>query len=189
MATLEREVKMDIRALNSLIEQKRLRLEEARQTIQVYKGQRGGFRHNGGRKAAVDLLKLVQSKSQSNEMFLAIANKLALPFVIKLLGDDDAAVRSRLDAAIDMLNRAYGKPRETHEITGKDGAPLFLPSEIIERNEIVLQRSVVSVDGDTKAIHALEAKLAAPPKPLIGRRKDGKDKKATLHRLIQPRAL
>ncbi len=39
--------------------------------------------------------------------------------------------------AIDsMFNRAFGKPTESHELTGKDGAPLYLPSEILTKNNL-----------------------------------------------------
>jgi hypothetical protein len=39
--------------------------------------------------------------------------------------------------AIDsMFNRAFGKPTESHELTGPDGEPLFLPADIIDKNKL-----------------------------------------------------
>jgi hypothetical protein len=36
----------------------------------------------------------------------------------------------RLNAAIAILDRGYGKPRESHELVGKNGAPLAITSNV-----------------------------------------------------------
>lgn len=56
-------------------------------------------------------------------------------------GDDEEyyfiTTKEPNNQAIDsMFNRAFGKPTESHELTGKDGAPLYLPSEILIKNNL-----------------------------------------------------
>lgn len=49
--------------------------------------------------------------------------------LIDCVASDDPKL---LPAIKEVLDRAYGKPREQHEITGKDGKDLFIRREDVE---------------------------------------------------------
>lgn len=49
--------------------------------------------------------------------------------VIEVTGPDDPKL---LHAIKEVMDRAYGRPKEQHEITGKDGKPLFPTREEVE---------------------------------------------------------
>lgn len=69
------------------------------------------------------------------ESWKRLAVDRAMPRLVELLELEDDNV-TLLKAIVEVLNRAYGKTAERTEITGKDGAPLFLPLEIIHKNKL-----------------------------------------------------
>lgn len=54
----------------------------------------------------------------------------ALQTLLEVMGDKDAPAAARVTAACAVLDRGYGKPTQTTEVTGKDGAELFVPSDM-----------------------------------------------------------
>ena len=42
-----------------------------------------------------------------------------------VMNQKNAPASARISAAVALLDRGWGKPKEHHEVTGKDGAPLI----------------------------------------------------------------
>ena len=53
----------------------------------------------------------------------------ALAFIIAILDDEAQPIRLRKECAIEVMDRVWGKSKQTSEITGKDG---ISPIQIIE---------------------------------------------------------
>ena len=81
--------------------------------------QRGGKRPGAGRKPG----KVGAAKRALSEMAKDHA-KAALWTLAKIQADDAAPAAARVSAATAILDRAYGKPAQSLELTGKDGGPI-----------------------------------------------------------------
>jgi len=83
---------------------------------------RGGKRPNAGRKAGSVVRGTIENRDAIGELARA-HTEVALQALVKVAtkSDSDAA---RVSAASALLDRGYGKPRQTAEITGKDGGPI-----------------------------------------------------------------
>ncbi len=68
----------------------------------------------------------------------------ALDTLAEVMSDPDAPHAARVSAACALLDRGYGKPMQTAEITGKDGAPLVSdPMEIARSVAFILNQAQV----------------------------------------------
>lgn len=82
----------------------------------------GGKRSGAGRKPG----KVSAAKRQLSEMAKEHADAALKTLAgIAAEGDSEAA---RVTAAVAILDRAYGKPVQSHELTGKDGKDLPAPT-------------------------------------------------------------
>ena len=61
-----------------------------------------------------------------------LADRKAFPILSSLMdcSDNEHIV---LKAVVEVMNRAYGKPTERTEVTGKDGEPLISLEQVMER--------------------------------------------------------
>lgn len=57
-------------------------------------------------------------------------------FVLGGILDGSETSSLKLKGAMYLVNRFEGEPTKKQEVTGKDGAPIFLPSEIMHKNNI-----------------------------------------------------
>ncbi|KKC39523.1 hypothetical protein WH87_04840 [Devosia epidermidihirudinis] len=84
---------------------------------------RGGARPGAGRKPG----KVSAAKRELSDMAKDHA-QAALDTLAAVHADKDAPAAARVSAATAILDRAYGKPPQSLEHSGKDGAPLMPPS-------------------------------------------------------------
>ena len=84
-----------------------------------FKGQLGGYRPNSGRKPSIELLKNSVRKEISAEFWLELAETYADPFIRRVFDDPTVAWEVRFRLWQEVMNRAYGKPKESHDVTSK----------------------------------------------------------------------
>lgn len=85
----------------------------------------GGARPNSGTKPFVDTLANPEVKMRIAQKFLEMSERLAIPYLEGVANgtiEVDAATRFKVNQEI--LNRALGKPRESMELSGRDGGPI-----------------------------------------------------------------
>ena len=63
------------------------------------------------------------------------ASPKAIEILIKIMTNDDTNDGDRIKAAVAILNRAYGTPAQSVEISGKEGEPLALKIEYVSKKE------------------------------------------------------
>lgn len=91
----------------------------------------GGKRKNAGRKVNVELAKEIAFKEgydvAKSEFWVKLANEKAVAVLIANMDMTfgDMAVKS----ALAVLDRALGRPKEKHEVTGEGGGPLKITWE------------------------------------------------------------
>lgn len=89
------------------------------------KKSKGGARPNTGPKPFVDKLTKIEKKELKDiakaEYWMEACRDIAIPFIFELVEDQDAGKSDRLKAAQEIINRALGKPKERHELSGPDG--------------------------------------------------------------------
>jgi len=59
------------------------------------------------------------------------ASPKAIETLIKIMDNDECNDGERIKAAVAILNRAYGTPAQSVEISGKEGEPLALKIEYV----------------------------------------------------------
>ena len=91
---------------------------------------------------------------------IALKDAPAMLRGLKRLAESAVDERTRLAATIAYLDRAYGRPVQATEITGKDGAPLN--GEEREMSEIETGRRIAFMMN--RASHAI---LGRPPDPRL----------------------
>lgn len=93
----------------------------------------GGKRENSGPKTPYAVLKerarLEGIDIGRAEFWMTLARDKAIPALEDMLCSTEDSVRFK--AAKEVLDRALGKPKETHEISGKDGTPIVLTEKVI----------------------------------------------------------
>lgn len=83
------------------------------------KDERGGARKGAGRKPGV--------VSEAKRTFAEAAREHAdeaMKILLKVARDETAAPAARVSAANSIIDRAYGKPLNAVEVTGKDGGAI-----------------------------------------------------------------
>ena len=90
-------------------------------------GSEPGTNRGGGRKPSIDLLRDKVRKEITAQFWVELAEKHAEPFIKTVFGDDSVPWDVRLRTWQEVLNRAYGKPKERVENrqVDKDGNDLF----------------------------------------------------------------
>jgi len=88
---------------------------------------RGGARPGSGRKRG----SLSQAKLDIREACLPYA-KDALDTLVKICRDKNARASDRLSAANSLLDRAFGRPIQSHRVGGLNGGPLELISATMD---------------------------------------------------------
>ena len=63
------------------------------------------------------------------------ASPKAIQILVDIMSSEDANQGERIKAAIAILNRAYGTPAQSVEITGKEGEPLGIKIEYVNKAE------------------------------------------------------
>lgn len=58
----------------------------------------------------------------------------AVEFVVAVMRNSEAEVKDRLRAAQDLLDRGFGKPKVSTEITGVEGGPIELIVRVLTKN-------------------------------------------------------
>jgi hypothetical protein len=61
----------------------------------------------------------------------AIHGPAALQALISIAENDEAPPSSRVAAAVALLDRGFGKPSQSTELTGKDGGPIMGRIELV----------------------------------------------------------
>jgi len=94
--------------------------------------QRGGKREGAGRPKAIRTI-------ERDRMMDYIAERIAEegePIVSALI---EKAIKGDVMAIRELFDRGFGKPKQTTELTGKDGKDLFEPSDKIKQlaNELI----------------------------------------------------
>ena len=79
----------------------------------------GGHRPGAGRKP--DAIQAIRKRALEDAGGDA---ERALAFIIAILDDEAQPIRLRKECAIEVMDRVWGKSKQTSEITGKDGGPL-----------------------------------------------------------------
>lgn len=51
---------------------------------------------------------------------------VAIKCLVEICGDEDAAKNSRVAAAVALLDRGWGRPRQSVELSGAEGVPLSI---------------------------------------------------------------
>lgn len=102
----------------------------------------GGYREGAGRKPFVELTQVEREdlkRLAQAEFWLEACRDIAIPYVFQLVGDPNAGERVRFNAAQEIINRALGKPKERHEVSGPDGEAIttnqLLSPEVIKIRE------------------------------------------------------
>jgi len=63
------------------------------------------------------------------------ASPKAIQVLVDIMSSDEANQGERIKAAIAILNRAYGTPPQSVEVTGKEGEPLAIKIEYVSKKE------------------------------------------------------
>ena len=79
----------------------------------------GGARSGSGRKPSA----ITTVREQALEEAGPDARR-ALAFIIAIQDDEAQPIRLRKECAVEVMDRVWGKSKQTSEITGKDGGPL-----------------------------------------------------------------
>lgn len=91
---------------------------------------RGGHRPGSGRKPDLESARkagIVEGYAIARtEFWLDLAQNKALPRLQEILDSplDVIGGKTLMTAVVAVIDRALGKPKESHELTGKDGGPL-----------------------------------------------------------------
>lgn len=75
----------------------------------------------------------------------------ALETLVSIMQNDEAPPAARVSAACAILDRGYGKPTQSTELTGKDGGPIqteMSRTEVARRALYLLRRA-----ADTAKVH------------------------------------
>jgi hypothetical protein len=88
---------------------------------------RGGKREGSGRKPGLSKVMLLKRKIQ--EFF-------SDEEVSELVEEVKRQARKKPELMKFLLEQLFGKAPQRMELTGKDGKPLFLPSEILNKNGV-----------------------------------------------------
>lgn len=105
---------------------------------------RGGARPNSGRKKGSK----VRVTMADGRTLTEIARELtgdAVQTLVNIMRSLEAPPHARVTAANSLLDRGWGKPVSTHEITGKDGGPIehanvSARDELVSRIDSILAR-------------------------------------------------
>ena len=91
----------------------------------------GGRRPGAGRKPKA----ITTDREQAIEEALPHARR-AFAFIISVMDDETQPVRLRRECAIEVMDRVWGKSKQTSEITGKEGGPLVIQTiEVIRPSD------------------------------------------------------
>ena len=81
----------------------------------------GGARPHAGRKPkAITTIRQKALEEASGDA------ERALAFVIAIMDDEGQPVRLRKECSVEVMDRVWGKAKQTSEVTGKDGGPMLL---------------------------------------------------------------
>jgi hypothetical protein len=92
--------------------------------------QNGGARPGSGRKPSLELLKNEAKKLAYAEFWVELAENKAIPRLKRMM--DNPSDEIAWKPTKEVLDRAFGKPRESVEHTGKDGERIFLTPQDVE---------------------------------------------------------
>lgn len=56
----------------------------------------------------------------------------ALDFIVEVMRDETEEKKNRMYAASEILDRGFGKPKQTSEVTGVEGGPFKLIVEVVK---------------------------------------------------------
>jgi hypothetical protein len=87
------------------------------------KSKRGGKRPGAGRKAGTP--NRASSKQKLNLSFVARQHTdTAIDTLVTVCNGAEYPAAARVTAANSLLDRGYGRPTQSHELSGKDGGPI-----------------------------------------------------------------
>lgn len=103
----------------------------------------GGRREGSGRKPSIKILEDKIRKQLEATFWVDMATKYAEPFV-RTVFNEDVPWETRFRTWEALQNRAWGKPTERTEITGRDGKDLIPADEVLSR--------LLSLKGGSKGV-------------------------------------
>lgn len=119
----------------------------------------GGARNNSGPK--VNIERLVEAAKAEGyeiakaEFWVKLAQEKAVPRLLEILDSpmDVVGGKTLMSAVVTTIDRALGKPKETHELMGKNGGPIETTTkddkkiqELCEEYERKLKDALIMVD-------------------------------------------
>ena len=107
---------------------------------------RGGKREGAGRPKGV----VSEAKKQLSEM-AKVHGKTALNVLVEVATNDAEPATSRVSAAVALLDRGYGRPQQSMDLSNEDGSLTARPDNEIEAEIAAIQRKLGETDGGAGA--------------------------------------
>lgn len=103
------------------------------------KGNEKGSNGGGGRKTPIERLASEEAKKKVDELFLDLAVRFGLPYLQNVLsGIEEVPPEIKFKCNKEVLDRAFGKPKETHALTDENGKTvgvIILPGRVAPPEE------------------------------------------------------
>lgn len=103
---------------------------------------RGGKRPGAGRKPLMATVARRRALAEANG-----SAEFSLGLLIAVLEDEEQPIELRLECAVAVMDRVWGKPKVFQEHSGPGGAPLLIREVVVELPEAAEEPAVLT-DGD-----------------------------------------